>query len=293
MIRDGSSAGAVNALVAITPGNGFTFQSRSASSGSTASTAGPALNAAPNNWVRLTRSGTLVTAYASADGAAWTQIGTVNLTMASSISVGMAVTSDNNAVLSTATFDNVSITPFPSPWLTTDLGTTGLQGSAEYFNNVYTVKGAGTFGGTVDGFRYVYQALTGDGSIVARVSTLQNTGTSARVGVMIRDTLTNNARMAALSVTGSGAWRWDRRTTTGGSVTTTNSSSGTAPNLWVKLVRSGNTITASRSTDGTTWTTISSATVTMATNCYIGLSVASGSTTTLNTSQCDNVTVVP
>jgi hypothetical protein len=76
-------------------------------------------------------------------------------------------------------------------------------------------------------------------------------------------------------------------------VSTTTGGSGTAPNLWVQLVRSGDTITASSSTDGATWTVIGSTTVTMASNCYIGLSVASGSTTTLNTSALDNVTVVP
>jgi len=110
---------------------------------------------------------------------------------------------------------------------------------------------------------------------------------------MMRDTLASNARMAALSVTGSGSYKWERRTTAGGSVSNTNGSSGTAPNIWVRLVRVGNTITASRSTNGTSWTTIGSATVTMASNCYIGLAVASGSTTTLNTTVMDNLNVVP
>jgi regulation of enolase protein 1 (concanavalin A-like superfamily) len=293
MIRDGSGAGAVNAIMAVTPSSGFTFQSRSAAGGSTTVSAGPAINPAPNNWVRLTRSGTLITAYVSANGSSWTQVSTVNLTMGSSVSVGLAVTSRDTAALGTATFDNVSVTPYPAPWLAADVGSTGLQGSAEYFGGAHTLKGSGSFGGTSDGFRYVYQTLNGDGSITARVSGLQNTGTNARVGIMMRDTLAANSRMAALAVNGSGAWRWQRRTIAGGLVTTTNSSSGTAPNLWVRLVRSGNTITASRSTNGTSWTSIGSATVTMAANCHVGLAVASGSTTTLNTSAMDNISVVP
>jgi fibronectin type 3 domain-containing protein len=181
----------------------------------------------------------------------------------------------------------------PNPWVTADIGTTGLAGSAEFASNAYTINGAGTLGGTTDGFRYLYQPLSADGSIIARVSTLEDTGSSARVGIMIRDTLATNSRMATLSVTGSGAYKWMRRTTTGGNVSNTNSSSGTAPNLWVRLVRVGNTITASKSTNGTTWTTIGSATVTMASSCYIGLAVSSGSTTTLNTSVFDNVTATP
>jgi regulation of enolase protein 1 (concanavalin A-like superfamily) len=293
MIRDGSGAGAVNAFAAITPSNGFTFQWRSTAVGSSSSTAGPALNAAPNNWVRLTRSGTLVTAYVSANGTAWTQVGTTTLSMTNTVSVGLAVTSHNNAALSTATFDNVSITPFPSPWATADIGSTGLQGGAEFFGSAFTVKGAGTFGGTSDSFRYVYQTINGDGTVIARVNGLQDTGTNARVGIMLRDTLAANAKMASLTVTGSGAWRWQRRTTAGGTVSTTNSSTGTAPNLWVRLVRSGTTITASRSANGTSWTTIGSSLISMATPCYVGLAVASGSTATLNTSVIDNVSVTP
>ena len=181
----------------------------------------------------------------------------------------------------------------PSPWVTADIGTTGLAGNATFNSNAYTVQGAGSFGGTTDGFRYVYQPLSADGSIIARISTLGDTGGNARVGIMMRDTLANNARMAALSVTGSGSYKWERRVSTGGSVSNTNGSSGTAPNLWVRLVRVGNTITASRSTNGTTWTTIGSATVTLASSCYIGIAVSSGSTTTLNTSVFDNVTAVP
>jgi hypothetical protein len=157
------------------------------------------------------------------------------------------VTSHDNSVLGTATFDNVAITPFPIPWLTGDVGITGLAGSAEFFGGAYTVKGAGTFGGSADGFRYVYQTLSADGSIIARISNLGNTGNNARVGIMIRDTLAGNARMAALSVTGSGSYKWQRRSTIGGSVSSTNSGSGTAPNIWVRLVRSGNTLVGPRS----------------------------------------------
>ncbi|MCW1912303.1 putative Ig domain-containing protein [Luteolibacter sp. GHJ8] len=291
MIRGSNISTAVNALMAVTPGSGFQFQRRTTASGSTNSVAGPTLNAVPNNWVRLTRSGTLITGYVSANGTAWTQVGTATIAMPASVSIGLAVSSHNNAVLGTATFDNVSITPYPVPWLTADIGSPGLQGSAEFFGGAHTVKGAGSFGGLSDGFRYVYQTLGANGSIVARVSTLNNTGSNARVGVMMRDTLDAGSRMAALTVTGSGGWRWQRRTLMGGTVTTTNSSTGTAPNLWVRLARSGSTVTASRSTDGSTWTTIGSVSVTMGTNYYVGLAVASGSTSVLNTSVMDNVAV--
>ncbi|HEX7260464.1 MAG TPA: hypothetical protein VF258_01500, partial [Luteolibacter sp.] len=293
MIRDGSGSGAVNALVAITPGNGFTFQSRATANGSSALTPGPALNTAPNNWVRLTRSGTLITAYASADGSNWNQIGTTTVTMGNSVSVGLAVTSHNNTVLGRATFDQVSVTPFPLPWQTLDIGATGLQGSAEYFGNAFTVKGAGTLAATSDNFRFVYQTLSGDGEMTARIKVPQNTGTGARFGVMIRDSLATNSAYAFMGIDGANSFNWQRRNSTGGSDYTYAGGSGTAPNLWVRVVRAGNMLRGYKSADGINWTIVNSKSISMGTNIYIGLVDASGSTTTLNTAVIDNVAVTP
>lgn len=201
---------------------------------------------------------------------------------------------DGSGATADATLNITVIGGLPAPWVTGDIGATGLTGSATHSSGAFTVEGAGTIGGTSDKERYLYQTLSGDGSIIARINTLGSTGgTSARVGIQIRDTLASNSKATTLAVNGSGAYKWMRRTTTGGSTSNTNSSSGTAPNIWIRLVRAGNVITASKSTNGTSWTTISSVTVTLATNCYIGLAVGSGSTTALNTSVFNNVSVVP
>jgi regulation of enolase protein 1 (concanavalin A-like superfamily) len=293
MIRNDSTAGSVNALVALTPGHGFTFQSRAALSGTTTLSGTTPSNTAPNNWVRLTRSGTLITAYVSSSGTSWTQMGTANLTFSGTVSAGLALTSDSNSVIGTATFDNAGVTPFPSPWQSVDIGSPGLQGSADYYNGAYTLKGAGTVGSTADKFHYVYQSLTGSGTLSARISTLQGTGTNSRVGVMIRNALTTNSQYAFMAVSGTGAFESQYRSSTGGSTTTTASGSGTMPNLWVEIVRSGNTLSAYKSANGTSWTLVKSISITMGTNIYIGFVDASGTTTTLNTSIFDNVTFVP
>jgi hypothetical protein len=200
---------------------------------------------------------------------------------------------DNASATADATLQ-ITVTGLPLPWVTGDIGTGMLAGSATYNAGTFTQAGSGTVASTTDKLRYTYQTLTGDGEIRAKISVLQNTGTSSRVGVMIRDTLANNSKQIFMGMTGSNAYRWVRRTSTGGSTTTTNSSTGTVPNTWVRLVRSGTTITAYKSTNGTSWTTVGSTTnTTFASTCYIGLAVASGSTTTLNTSQFSNVSVTP
>jgi len=62
-------------------------------------------------WVKVVRSGNVLTGYVSADGVNWVQDGTSQtISMASGVYVGFAVSSNNNGALATATFDNVSIT---------------------------------------------------------------------------------------------------------------------------------------------------------------------------------------
>jgi hypothetical protein len=180
----------------------------------------------------------------------------------------------------------------PAPWETADIGTGSATGRAQYADGAYTVSGAGNSGGSADNFRYVYQTLSGDGEIKARISRLQDTN-GGRVGVMIRESLLGGSKHAFLGVDGAGALRWERRSSTGSNPSSSTSASGTAPDLWVRVVRSGNSLTGYQSTGGVNWTQIGSNSITMGTNIYIGLAVASGSAGTPNTSVFDNVTVVP
>lgn len=61
-------------------------------------------------WVRLVRAGNVLTGFISADGNTWTQVGSYTVSMATSLIVGLAVTSHDAGALSTAVFDNISIT---------------------------------------------------------------------------------------------------------------------------------------------------------------------------------------
>src|SRR5574343_117363 len=108
MIRESLDANSRNAMVAVTVGNGVAFQRRLTTGGSTSSTSGAAVQAP--YWVRLQRSDSTFSAYYSADGNSWTQLGSSEtISMATSVYIGLAVTSHNTSVLNTSTFDNVSL----------------------------------------------------------------------------------------------------------------------------------------------------------------------------------------
>jgi len=66
----------------------------------------------------------------------------------------------------------------------------GVAGSANYANGAFTVAGAGqgTFSTSSDAFHFVYQPLSGDGTMVARVVSLQVVA-QRRPASLIRETL--------------------------------------------------------------------------------------------------------
>jgi fibronectin type 3 domain-containing protein len=154
MIRASTNANAANAFVALTPGNGVTWQYRSSAGGGTSSNsmAGPIVP----YWVKLVWSGSTFTGYASPDGVTWTQQGTAAFTMASTNYVGLTVVSRNISTLCTATFDNVTTTGWTNytlPSAPASLAATGgnkqvvLTWTAASGATSYNVQRSVTFGG--------------------------------------------------------------------------------------------------------------------------------------------------
>jgi RHS repeat-associated protein len=185
--------------------------------------------------------------------------------------------------------------PLPTGWFDQDVGAVVTAGTATYSNGLFTVQGAGQeIGGSADAFHFVYQPLSGDGSIVARLVSLQNAGTSYTAGVMIRETMLSGSTYADVNYTNNGGnvyyFPFAYRTTTGGSSGIQGGQYQTLP-AWIKLTRSGNTFTGYSSPDGVTWVQLGSQSITMATNVNIGLDVSSGGTSYLVTATFDNVSV--
>ena len=219
------------------------------------------------------------------------QVDRASLLFAANSFTGDVYYIDNLRALNGVTSDSsLPAGGLPSPWQNQDIGAVAAAGSASYSSNVFTVKASGAdIWNTADEFQYVYQPFNGDGQIIARVDTLGNTNASAKACVMIRESLDANAVEVNTLVKAGGGTAISYRSATGGSTTSVNTS-GTPPK-WLKLVRAGNVFTSYRSDDGSTWTSISSKTVTMGTQAFVGMGVTSHNDGVLTTARFSNVSV--
>ncbi|WP_238016242.1 ABC transporter permease subunit [Dactylosporangium sp. AC04546] len=123
-----------------------------------------------------------------------------------------------------------------------------------------------------DSLTFVHQALTGDGSVTVRLTGLTGElpgepGESrsglvpwAKAGLIVRGATTQGATYAAVMMTGAHGVRlqYDYVHDVAGKP---GGVSAEAPR-WLRLTRSGDTLTAAESTDGTAWSTVGSARLT-------------------------------
>ncbi|WP_416448195.1 malectin domain-containing carbohydrate-binding protein [Leeuwenhoekiella sp. A2] len=191
--------------------------------------------------------------------------------------------------------------PLPAVWNNADIGAVGAAGEACYTNGVFDVKASGAdIWYRADEFHFVYQQLQGDGEIIARVESLENTNEWAKASVMMRNNLNANASSAQIMLSpnpdkiGMPGFVFQHRRSDGAdmggnSTTPVTASSGKG---YMRLVRSGNRFTAYVSQTNGNWRQIASQTIYMNNTIYVGLATTSHSDGNLTTATYSNVSVL-
>ncbi len=289
MLRATTDPGSPYYAAFATPGNGVAVQWRSAQAGTSSQVL---VAGGPPVFMKVSRTGGSYSAYTSPDGTTWTLVpgSTVALGLTGTVLAGMAVTSHNWGVLSTATFDTFALTQLPPPWLDGDIGAPALAGSAISNAGVFTVTAGGAdIYGASDQFNFAYQPAGGDTTFGARVASQTNTSAWAKAGVMLRATTASGSPYyAAFATPGNGiAIQWCK---TQGASTSQVLTTGTVP-VYLRVARSGSTFTAYTSPDGATWTAVPRSSVTFATPTALlaGLAVTSHNASKLGTVTFDSV----
>jgi hypothetical protein len=296
MFRNDNTAGSMFAGVFLAPDNTLNFQWRTTEDGSAQSIAGPTVSGPV--WVKVTRDGNNFQGWYSTNGSIWTQIGTTQtIAMNETVLGGLAVTSNDDAAVRTATFSNVAVSrTIDFQGTGSDIGVPDRNGTTIYTNGEsYVISGSGsTIGGSSDQFHFSSNSFAGEGTLVAQVSLPADAGAAAKAGLMFRnDTAAADSLFADVVVTAEGTARFEWRDNSGfnfASVALAGYQTGDA--VWLKLTRADNGFSGYYSTDGVAWTQIGvSKTIAMNTTLAAGLAVCSGDETTLIAANFNHVAV--
>jgi len=167
----------------------------------------------------------------------------------------------------------------PVPWNGIDIGGPSPAGSSKADGGVFTLTGGGgTLGGDNDRFHFVYQSLTGDCALVARVSTGANAGDKTGGGIMARQALESGSDFVALTLTpGQGVVSTYR---TLYAPHTASQSMDAAFPVWVKMVKRGTMVQSYSAADQSgapgAWQQIGGGQPIPSGMIYVGLCQASG-----------------
>ena len=105
---------------------------------------------------------------------------------------------------------------FASPWKSADIGDTKKGSTKEEGGKIIIEANGADIWGSADGCRYVYQEVSGDFEISARVVSLERANEWSKAGLMARQSLDANSPHTFLNVTPDYGIKMIHRDTVGG-----------------------------------------------------------------------------
>ena len=174
-----------------------------------------------------------------------------------------------------------------------DLGTPGKAGSITADTGTYTVKGAGSdIAGTADSGYFAGMPASGNFTVTTRIVSQTNDNMWSKAGLMVRQSTAAGAINFACLMTPAQNVRVQYRTALNGATTDPSATSGGTAPYWLRITRSGNSLSAWRSPDGVAWTQVgTSQTVTMTDPVLVGFAMTSHNTGVLGTAVFDNLSL--
>lgn len=180
----------------------------------------------------------------------------------------------------------------PSGWTYEDVGSVGFEGSVDHYNGEFTINASGAdIFNSADSFGFVWTTLSGDGTMTARVTSVEETNGWAKCGLMFRETLDPDARHASLFLIPSGKRSFQRRTVAGGGSSSTTTDDTVPFPHWIRLVRSGDHFAGYASADGVIWTLVGQTDISMPQGIFVGLALTAHDNGKLNTSAIDQISI--
>src|SRR4051812_23516650 len=179
-----------------------------------------------------------------------------------------------------------------APWSAQDIGGPPIAGDSSFDQGTFTIDASGAdIWGQSDQFHFVYQQVSGDVDVIARVDSVSATDAWAKAGLMIRSSLAADAAHGSVFVTGGNGIAFQSRAQDAGSSAHLAGPALPAP-AWVRLTPRGTKVPAYSSSDGAPWGTTGSATTALGPDANIGRAVPSHNLAAATTAAISQVAVV-
>lgn len=198
-----------------------------------------------------------------------------------------------------ATFQaSTSADPVPSPWQEIEIGNTRKAGAAGHRNGVFGLESSHyDIYNTEDGLTFIYQPITGNGEIVAKVASMNFPHEWSKAGIMMRESLSPGSKHFMLARTPGNNLAPQYRPSTGGE--SFHNPQGTDIKeiyykyQYLKIVRSGSTFTSYCSQDGVSnWVQLATYNISMSSTIYVGLCASAGTDVLATKVTFSNVSVM-
>ena len=318
-----ASGGPLYAAVeyAKTASNGRTIRSIGTPSIQPTAYQSQSLPQATQPWVRLDKVGAFVHSYYSLDGVKWTYCKSVRLGIKDKFYVGMYVSNPTTSP-QTYTFNNIMFDPIsigsPDAWQRKDIGLTKNAWETQPIPGYHIHTGSEfdkangldfevasrgkSIGGTSDSLRFVHQPVIGrNGTILAKIESVDSASASTVAGVMIRDSNGKGGfspgdcfAMVAFPGDQNGKIRFKYRTKNNAPVIEAPATYDTSYK-WIKIARTtvtdGEKIQAWCSKDKQNWVSFGNATITPTPTGALckGVALTSGDNSKIATATFSNV----
>lgn len=171
----------------------------------------------------------------------------------------------------------------------TNIDTSGTGSFTSGGSGAYTLNGGGNgIGALTDSISFLKIETSGNVELITKIISQQSTPKNAIAGLMVRNTLDNESPFAMVSLSPCEGLNFFCRQQTGvPSRRTVGPSPVSQP--WLKIVKSGNTISGFTSPNGySAWTLVGETTISTPNTFFIGFVAASSTVPTLSTVQYSN-----
>lgn len=179
-------------------------------------------------------------------------------------------------------------------WQYADVGSVSIAGEVCYTpaGDQYEIQASGAdIWGYEDQFGYVYRPISGDDELVVELTSLQNTHSYAKAGIMIREDLSADSRHAMIVLNQTNRALQYRRAKGGNTEPTSGSWIGPSYShpTWIRLKREDHVFSAYLSSNGSSWSLVDTVHIAMKASVFAGFVLTSHTNAALNTTTFSNL----